>query len=34
MKFVKELKAIAVGLPMGISSPKKLVDSGANYVIT
>jgi HAD superfamily hydrolase (TIGR01549 family) len=34
MKCAKELKAIAVGLPTGISSPKNLVNSGANYIIT
>jgi phosphoglycolate phosphatase len=34
MKCAKELKAIAVGLLTGISSSKKLVNSGANYIIT
>jgi HAD superfamily hydrolase (TIGR01549 family) len=34
MKCAKELKAIAVGLPTGVSSPKELIDSGANYLIT
>jgi phosphoglycolate phosphatase len=34
MKCAEELKAIAVGLPTGFSSSKKLVNSGANYIIT
>jgi phosphoglycolate phosphatase len=34
MKCAQELKAIAVGLPTGVSSPKDLVNSGANYLIT
>jgi phosphoglycolate phosphatase len=34
MKCAKELKTIAVGLPTGVSSPKELVNSGANYLIT
>jgi len=34
MKCARELKAIAVGLPTGVSSPKELVSSGANYFIT
>ncbi|NWF86541.1 HAD family hydrolase [Candidatus Bathyarchaeota archaeon] len=34
MKCARELKAIAVGLPAGVSSPKELVNSGANYIIT
>ena len=34
MRCAKELKAIAVGLPTGISSQKKLAYSGANYIIT
>jgi len=34
MKCAKELKAIALGFPTGFSSQKKLVDSGANYIIT
>jgi HAD superfamily hydrolase (TIGR01549 family) len=34
MKCAKELSAIAVGLPTGVSSPKELISSGANYFIT
>lgn len=34
VKCAKELKAVAVGLPTGVSSPKELIDSGANYLIT
>ena len=34
MRGAKELKAIAVGLPTGISTQEQLVISGANYVIT
>jgi len=34
MKCAKELTAIAVGLPTGVSSPKELISSGANYFIT
>jgi len=34
MKCARELKAIAVGLPTGVSSPKELISSGANYFIT
>jgi len=34
MKCAKELKAVAVGLPTGVSSPKELISSGANYFIT
>lgn len=34
MGSARELKAIAVGLPTGVSSPKELVDSGASYLIT
>jgi HAD superfamily hydrolase (TIGR01549 family) len=34
MKSARDLKAIAVGLPTGISSPKELIASGANYFIT
>jgi HAD superfamily hydrolase (TIGR01549 family) len=34
MKCARELNAIAVGLPTGISSPKELISSGANYFIT
>ena len=34
MKCARELKTIAVGLPTGVSSPKELMNSGANYIIT
>ena len=34
MKCARELNAIAVGLPTGVSSPKELISSGANYFIT
>ncbi|MDH5483472.1 MAG: HAD family hydrolase [Candidatus Bathyarchaeota archaeon] len=34
MKCAKELKAIAVGLPTGLSSTEHLINSGANYLIT
>jgi len=34
MKCARELNAIAVGLPTGVSSPKDLVSSGANYILT
>jgi len=34
MRCARELKAIAVGLPTGVSSPKELISSGANYFIT
>lgn len=34
MKCAREMKTIAVGLPTGVSSPKELIRSGANYFIT
>jgi phosphoglycolate phosphatase len=34
MRCARELKAIAVGFPTGISSLKELVNSGADYIIT
>jgi len=34
MKCAKELNTMAVGLPTGVSSPKDLIGSGANYLIT
>jgi len=34
MKCARELKAIAAGLPTGLSSIKELINSGANYIIT
>jgi phosphoglycolate phosphatase len=33
VKCAKELQAIAVGLPSGVSSPKELIRAGANYLI-
>lgn len=30
----RELQAIAVGFPSGVSSPKELISAGANYLIT
>ena len=34
MQSAKELKAIAVGLPTGLSTTEQLVSNGANYIIT
>jgi len=34
MRSAKELKAIAIGLPTGVSTQDQLVSSGANYIIT
>lgn len=34
MRSAKELKAIAVGLPTGVSTVDQLVSNGANYIIT
>lgn len=34
MRCAKEPKAIAVGLPTGLSSIEELMNSGANYVVT
>ena len=34
MQSAKELKAIAVGLPTGISTMEQLKNNGANYIIT
>lgn len=34
MQCARELKAIAVGLPTGISTVQQLTDNGANYIIT
>jgi HAD superfamily hydrolase (TIGR01509 family) len=34
MESAKELKAVAVGSPTGFSTPKQLMDHGANYLIT
>ncbi len=34
MQAAKDLKAIAVGLPTGVSTQEQLVNSGANYIIT
>jgi HAD superfamily hydrolase (TIGR01549 family) len=33
IKCARELQAIAVGLPTGVSSPKELISAGANYLI-
>jgi HAD superfamily hydrolase (TIGR01549 family) len=34
MQSAAELKAVAVGLSTGLSSPEKLMGNGANYIIT
>lgn len=34
MRCARELKAIAVAVPTGVSNPKELIASGANYLIT
>jgi len=34
MQSAKELKAIAVGLPTGVSTVEQLTNNGANYIIT
>lgn len=34
MQGAQELKAIAVGIPSGVSTQKQLTTSGANYIIT
>jgi HAD superfamily hydrolase (TIGR01549 family) len=34
MQSAKELKAIAVGLPTGLSTMEQLMNNGANYIIT
>jgi pyrophosphatase PpaX len=34
MQSAKELKAVAVGIPTGITEEKQLTDAGANYIIT
>ena len=34
MQAAKELKAIAVGLPTGVSTTEQLIQQGANYIIT
>ena len=34
MECARELKAIAVGLPTGVSCPKELISSGANHIVT
>ena len=34
MQSAKELKAIAIGLPTGLSSINQLIGNGANYIIT
>jgi HAD superfamily hydrolase (TIGR01549 family) len=34
MKCARDLGAIAVGIPTGVSSPKELINAGANYMVT
>ena len=34
MQSARELKAIAVGLPTGVSTMEQLMNNGANYIIT
>lgn len=34
MESAKELKAIAVGLPTGLSTKEELTEYGANYILT
>jgi HAD superfamily hydrolase (TIGR01549 family) len=34
MKCARDLGAMAVGMPTGVSNPKELISSGANYMIT
>jgi len=34
MRCARELKAVAVAVPTGVSNPKELIASGANYIIT
>jgi HAD superfamily hydrolase (TIGR01549 family) len=34
IKCARELQAIAIGLPIGVSSSKELINAGANYLIT
>ncbi len=34
MRCAKELKAVAVAVPTGVSNPKELIAAGANYLIT
>ncbi len=34
MQAAKEIKAVAIGLPTGVSSQEQLVNRGANYIIT
>ncbi len=34
IRSAKELKAIAVGIPTGVSTVKQLTDAGADYIIT
>ncbi|MGQ9538237.1 MAG: HAD family hydrolase [Candidatus Bathycorpusculaceae bacterium] len=34
MRCARELKAIGVAVPTGVSNPKELIASGANYLIT
>jgi phosphoglycolate phosphatase len=34
MQAAKDLKAVAVGIPTGVSTQEQLVNNGANYIIT
>jgi phosphoglycolate phosphatase len=34
MKCARDLGAVAVGLPTGVSTPRELAEAGANYLIT
>lgn len=34
MKCARDLGAIAVGIPTGVSDPKELINAGANYMVT
>jgi len=34
MQSAKELKAIAVGLPTGVSTVEQLMEGGADYIVT
>jgi pyrophosphatase PpaX len=34
MQSAKELKAVAIGLPTGLTTTEQLTSNGANYIIT
>jgi len=34
MQAAKEIKAVAIGLPTGVSTKEQLINQGANYIIT